>query len=224
MGSNGPDRAGPSKCLGAWPEVLYSIDAAENGDLITKDIDLNAGTFYSPLSFVRTTSFGYRQTKRGSRGSRESSGNWLTLATAVAVVGIPCLWANDRKTNNSASSFKAHPQVFSMIGCWISDAESPVVTEINLDAAEKNRNQFSGDMIKQKDGWTIFHEADTGGFKRYRLIETKDNHYKVEFQENGGGTLTTASIIEFTVEKREIRKNGEPTTIRVLRVDSYSSK
>jgi hypothetical protein len=32
---------------------------------------------------------------------------------------------------------KIHPKVFSMINCWISDSESPVVTEINLDAVEK---------------------------------------------------------------------------------------
>ena len=28
-----------------------------------------------------------------------------------------------------------------MINCWISDSESPVVTEINLDAVEKNGNE-----------------------------------------------------------------------------------
>jgi hypothetical protein len=150
--------------------------------------------------------------------------NKLILATAVAVVSITCLWAKDEKTGNSVSSFKAHPQVFSMIQCWISDTESPVVTEINLDAVEKNRNQFSKDELKQEDGWTVCHEVDAKGFKRYHLIETKSNHYKVEYQENGGGTLTTSSIIEFSVEKREIRKNGKPTTIRVLRVDSYNSK
>lgn len=111
-----------------------------------------------------------------------------------------------------------------MIACWISDTESPVATELNLDAVEKNRNQFSNDEIKQEDGWTICREPDAKGFKRYRLIEAKNDHYKVEYQENGGGTLTTASIIEFTVVKREIRKNGRPATIRVLRVDSYSSK
>jgi hypothetical protein len=65
---------------------------------------------------------------------------------------------------------------------------------------------------------------DTNGFMRYRVLEAKGNHYKVEYQENGGGTLTTASIIEFSVEKRTIRKDEKPATIRVLRVLSYSSK
>jgi hypothetical protein len=59
---------------------------------------------------------------------------------------------------------------------------------------------------------------------RYHVLESKGNHYKVEFQENGGGTLTTASIIEFGIEKRNIQLNGKPATIRVLRVSSYDQK
>jgi hypothetical protein len=150
--------------------------------------------------------------------------NKLTLATAVAVVGITCLWAEDVKKDGSALSFKVHPQVFSMIQGWNSDTESPVATEISLDAVEKNRNQFSNDEIKQEDGWTICREADAKGFKRYRMIEKKVNHYKVEYQENGGGTLTTSSTIEFSVATREIEKNGKPTTIRVLRVEACTTK
>jgi hypothetical protein len=30
---------------------------------------------------------------------------------------------------------------------------------------------------------------------RYRVLESKGGHYKIEYQENGGGTLTAASII-----------------------------
>src|SRR5213592_2313233 len=41
------------------------------------------------------------------------------------------------------SALKIHPKVFSMIDCCISDSVSPVVTEINLDAVEKNGNQFN---------------------------------------------------------------------------------
>lgn len=107
--------------------------------------------------------------------------------------------------------------------CWDSDTESPVATEINLDAVEKNHNQFDNEKVKLEDGWTVFREADAKGFKRYRVIETKNNHYKVEYQNNGGGTLTTSSIIGFSVVTREIRKNDKPTLVRVLRFDSYSS-
>ena len=65
---------------------------------------------------------------------------------------------------------------------------------------------------------------DTNGFMRYRVIESKGNHYKIEYQENGGGTLTTASIIEFDSEKRTIQRDGKPAPIRVLRVSSYNAK
>jgi hypothetical protein len=63
-----------------------------------------------------------------------------------------------------------------------------------------------------------------GGFMRYRLLESKGDHYKIEYQENGGGHLTTASIIEFDVEKRNIQRDGKPATIRALRVSSYNQK
>jgi len=122
------------------------------------------------------------------------------------------------------SSLKIHPKVFNMIERWISDLESPVVTEINLDAAEKNGNQFNEDGLKQDGDWLSYSAPDTGGFMRYRVVESKGNHYKVEYQENGGGTLTSASTIEFDIEKRKIRRDGSPMTIRVLRVSSYNAK
>ena len=111
-----------------------------------------------------------------------------------------------------------------MIDCWISDSESPVVTEINLNAVEKNGNQFNEDGLKQDGEWLSYSPADTGGFMRYRVLEAKGNHYKVEYQENGGGSLTTASTIEFEIDKRNIRHNGSPMTTRVLRVLSYTQK
>jgi hypothetical protein len=111
-----------------------------------------------------------------------------------------------------------------MINCWISDSESPVVTEINLDAAAKNGNEFNQDGLKQDGEWLQCPAPDTSEFMRYRVLEPKGNHYKVEFQENGGGTLTTASIIEFGIEKRNIQRDGKPATIQVLRVSSYDQK
>ncbi len=123
------------------------------------------------------------------------------------------------------SALKIHPKVFNTIDCWISDSESPVVTEINLDAVEKNGNQFNTDDVKPDGEWTRSPTPESKeGFMRYRVLESKGNHYKVEYQENGGGTLTTASIIEFEIEKRNIRRDGKPVTIRVLRVSSYNQK
>jgi hypothetical protein len=122
------------------------------------------------------------------------------------------------------SALKIHPKVFSMINCWISDSESPVVTEINLDAVEKNGNEFNQDGLKQDGEWLGCPVPDANGFMRYRVLESKDNHYKVDYQENGGGTLTTASTIEFEIEKRNIRRDDKPVTIRVLRVLSCDQK
>jgi len=134
----------------------------------------------------------------------------------------------DEKTATPAaaqtSALKIHPKVFSMIDCWISDSESPVVTEINLDAVEKNGNEFNENGLKQDGEWLQTPAPDSNGFMRYRVLESKGNHYKVEYQENGGGTLTTASTIEFDIEKRNIQRDSKPVTIRVLRVSSYNQK
>jgi hypothetical protein len=127
-------------------------------------------------------------------------------------------------TAAQTSALKIHPKVFSMINCWISDSESPVVTEINLDAAEKDGNEFNQDGLKQDGDWLQCAVPDTNGFMRYRPLESNGNQYKVEYQENGGGTLTTSSIVEFEIEKRNIHRDGEPVTIRVLRVLSYNQK
>src|SRR6266446_5123635 len=122
------------------------------------------------------------------------------------------------------SSLKIHPKVFNMISSWISDSESPVATEINLDAVEKNGNEFNKDEVQQDGEWLRCAVPDTEGFMRYRVLESKGNHYKVEYQENGGGTLATAAIIEFNIEKRNIHHDGKPVTLRVLRVSSYNQK
>jgi hypothetical protein len=122
------------------------------------------------------------------------------------------------------SALKIHPKVFSMIDCWVSDSESPVVTEINLDAVERNGNEFNQDGVRQDGDWLRCSMPDTNGFMRYRVLESKANHYKVEYQENGGGTLTTSSTIEFEIENLEIHREGKPATIRVLRVSSYAHK
>jgi hypothetical protein len=132
--------------------------------------------------------------------------------------------ATPAATQSSAPTLKLHPKVFSMIDCWVSDSVSPVVTEINLDAVEKNGNEFNQDRLKRDGEWLRCPAADTNGFMRYRVLESKGNHYKVEYQENGAGTLTTASTIEFDIEKRNIHRDGKPVTIRVLRVSSFKQK
>jgi hypothetical protein len=89
---------------------------------------------------------------------------------------------------------------------------------------EKNGNEFNQDGLKQDGEWLQCPVPDTSGFMRYRVLESKGGHYKIEYQENGGGTLTAASIIEFNIEKRNIQREGKPVAIPVLRVSSYNQK
>jgi hypothetical protein len=155
------------------------------------------------------------------------SGTGITLAEFSKIVQSLHPIGDEKPATSAAaqtSALKIHPKVFSMINCWISDSESPVVTEINLDAVEKNGNEFNQDGLKQDGEWLQCPAPDTNGFMRYRVLESKGSHYKVEFQENGGGSLTTASTIEFGIEKRSIQRDGKPVTIPVLRVSSYAQK
>ena len=125
------------------------------------------------------------------------------------------------KETGGAPELKLHPKIFNLIDCWLSDSESPVVTEINLDAVDKNGNEFNDDGLKQQGEWLRVPTPEDGGFMRYRIVESKGSHYKVEYQENGGGTLTTSSTIEFTVDKRTIQREGKPLAMRVLRVTDF---
>src|SRR5206468_10814287 len=75
-----------------------------------------------------------------------------------------------------SSALKNHPKVFNMIDCWISDSESTVVTEINLDAVEKNGNQFNTDDVKADGEWTRCHKPESKeGYMRYLVIESNGN-------------------------------------------------
>ena len=99
-----------------------------------------------------------------------------------------------------------------------------MVTEINLDAMKKNGNEFNENGLKQDGEWLQSPAPDSNGFMRYRVLESKGNHYLVEYQENEGGTLTTVLTIEFDIEKRNVQRDNKPVRIRVLRVSSYNQK
>lgn len=111
-----------------------------------------------------------------------------------------------------------------MVECWVSDSESPIATEINLDAVAANRNQFDPDGVKQEGPWCQWNNTETHGYLRYRVMESKSGRYTVEFQNNGGGTLTTRAIIVVALGKRTLHVDGKSREIRVLRVESYASK
>jgi len=150
---------------------------------------------------------------------------FLFLLLAVAVGGLVAGSAGEKKGEPQLPPLpKIHPLVFSMVQGWLSDGESPVVSEINLDAVAVSHNQFDPEVVKQEDKWTRCPGPDGRGFLRYRVLESKAQRFKVEYQENGGGSLTTSAHIEYSIEKREIHKDGKTVVIRVLRVLSYHSE
>ena len=152
------------------------------------------------------------------------TGTNMTVAEFSKIVNSLHPIQGDAKTASAPPPLKLHPKIFNMIDCWISDSESPVVTEINLDAVEMNKNEFDMDNVKPDGEWTRAKTAEDGGFMRYRVLGLKGNIYTVEYQENGGGSLTTDSKIDFAIDKRTIQRDGKPANIRVLRVVSYKSK
>jgi len=161
----------------------------------------------------------------GGRGRFHGfTGTKMTLADFEKIVMSLHPVKTDSKTASAPPPLNVHPKVFDMIDCWLSDSESPVVTEISLDAVEMNKNEFDMDEVKPDGEWTRARTKEDGGFMRYRVLGLKDNRYTVEFQENGGGSLTTDSTIEFEIAKRTIQRDAKPATISVLRVLSYKSK
>ncbi len=154
------------------------------------------------------------------------TGRKMTVAEFSKIVNSLHPIKGDAKTASAPPPLRVHPKIFDMIDCWLSDSESPVVTEINLDAVEMNKNEFDMDEVKPDGEWTRAPtpKPQDGGFMRYRVLGLKGNTYTVEYQENGGGTLTTDSKIEFVIDKRTIQRDGKPLTMRVLRVVSYKSK
>lgn len=123
-----------------------------------------------------------------------------------------------------APALKVHPKVFSLVQGWLSDGVSPVVTEINLDAVATSRNQFESESVKQEEEWTRCAGTGGEGFLRYRVLAAQGQRYKIEYQENGGGSLTTSAIIECDLAFRAVTVNGAAVKMRVLRVVSYREK
>ena len=152
------------------------------------------------------------------------TGTNMTVAEFEKIVSSLHPIKGDTKTAAAPPPLKLHPKIFNMIDCWISDSQSPVVTEINLNAVEMNQNQFDMDDVKPDGEWTRVATKEDGGFMRYRVLGLKGNTYTVEYQENGGGSLTTDSKIEFVIDKRTIQRDGKALSMRVLRVVSYKSK
>ncbi len=119
---------------------------------------------------------------------------------------------------------RIHPRVFDLIVGWSSDDEDLVATEINLDAVAKNANQFDFTEVRQDGDWVTCPNDEGQGFLRFRPIPCDTKSHAVEFQSNGGGTWTTANVIEFVIDQRTVLKQGKPQSLRVLRVTAISQK
>ena len=152
------------------------------------------------------------------------TGRKMTVADFEKIVTSLHPVKGDTKTAAAPPPLRIHPKIFNMINCWLSDSEAPVVTEFNLDAVESDDNQFQSSEIRPDGEWTRAPTKEDGGFMRYRVLGLKGNTYTVEYQENGGGTLTTGSQIGFVIDKRTIQRDGKSVVMRVLRVVSYTSK
>jgi len=115
-----------------------------------------------------------------------------------------------------------HPGVFALVPCWLSDTASPVATEVNLDAAATNRNQFG--QIKREGAWVRVDAEDGRSYMRYRVLESRPPRYRIVYQENGGGTLTTSDVIEVEVDTRVVEVEGVATEVRVMRILSIKTE
>ena len=109
----------------------------------------------------------------------------LLLLIVVGSLGFAPVRGADKKTAEATPELKIHPKVFTYIEGWLSDGESLIATEINLDAAEISVNQFNTQDIKQEDGWFRCPGRDGMGFLRHRVLTCQRVHYKIAYQENG---------------------------------------
>jgi hypothetical protein len=151
-----------------------------------------------------------------------SKTSWWGIGSLLLVVF--CFIATTNGRDETPTMPVIHPKVFELVESWLSDTEHPVVTEVNLDAAATNRNQFDRSTIKNNGEWIEYTDNENHGFKRFKALKTSNGRFAVEFQSNEGGTLTTALVIEFTIEKREIQNDGKPASVRVLRVAAIAAK
>lgn len=143
--------------------------------------------------------------------------NWLPFLLLAANIGC-----------TAAPSQPAlpviHPKVFSLVDSWISDMISPVVTEFSLDAVRRNRNQFGYDAIRVEDGWIIAGDEEERSSYRYRVLKQHANTYVLEFQNNGGGSFTSRSIITCMLLTRRIEVDGKEQDVQVVRITGHDSR
>lgn len=147
----------------------------------------------------------------------------VTVMCMLSLCGHVLVSAAKEGSQEQDDQQPIHPEVFEMVTCWLSDTMQPVVTEINLDAVNKNRNQFSYGNVFREGDWITIDRTEKGGrlaFLRYRVVASSEDVKTVLLQSNGGGSLTTQTQIGFTIQNRTIELDGKNRSVRVLRVVS----
>ncbi len=109
-----------------------------------------------------------------------------------------------------------HPAVFPMVMRWISETESPVVSEVNLDAMLRDRNQFSFEEVSTDGEW--FRLDCDHGFEQYRVLSRRGHAVPVEYESNGGGSMATVKLTWFELLSRRIEIDVIPQERRVMRI------
>lgn len=144
------------------------------------------------------------------------------MKSILLLLSLIFLSCKEKQEVSKISKKSIHPKIFEMVECWLSDTAYPIVTEVNIDAIEVNRNQFSFAEIKEENGW-VYYPNKEGGYLRYKIILNNGDNYKILFQDNGGGTLTTQSEIEFNIISSSIIVNGKTQNIRALKILSIKN-
>ena len=105
-----------------------------------------------------------------------------------------------------------------MVTCWVPDTDQPVVTEVHRNAINTNCNQFDQSAVSTADGWGTYWDQETQGLLCYRELESGGNSYRVEFQDNSGGSFTASTTIGFSILKCSVTTPAVNRTISISRV------
>lgn len=153
----------------------------------------------------------------------------LSFILLVAMLGCGCSESRnpaDRMSQQAPQwvpkappvALNINPMVFELVPGWLSDTQSPVVTEINLDAVQANRNQFDAGRVRREGDWRCVDLPEGAGYRRYRVVASHGRRFTVEYQSNGGGTLTTSCLIEVELIERQMPIDGQTQMVHVMRV------
>lgn len=146
-------------------------------------------------------------------------GDKMSMKTFLVAIAFSVVSGCGTVQSSKAYSGVIHPNVFAMAESWLSDVAQPVVTEINLDAVARNRNQFDHDGVSKQGGWVHYADPESKGFTRYKFLKPEGGIRRVLFQNNGGGSLTTSTTIGYRIFRRAVITEDGKEEISVLKIE-----